>query len=84
MRENRPCGSEGGEGVSPFRPLSRTISVVPPRGLVWGTACSYAIALFLRGGIAACPAPPRPVLLRNFAHSLIGIAGATALGLGVD
>ena len=22
MRENRPCGSEGGEGVSPFRPLS--------------------------------------------------------------
>jgi hypothetical protein len=24
MRENRPCGSEGGEGVSPFRPLSRT------------------------------------------------------------
>ena len=22
MRENRPCGSEGGEGVTPFRPLS--------------------------------------------------------------
>jgi hypothetical protein len=33
MRENRPCGSEGGEGVSPFRPLSRTTSVVPLHGL---------------------------------------------------
>jgi len=29
MRENRTCGSEGGEGVSPSRPLS----VRPPAGI---------------------------------------------------
>ena len=29
MRENRPCGSEGGEGVSPFRPLSSFATAMP-------------------------------------------------------
>ncbi len=45
MRENRPCGSEGGEGVSPFRPLSRTTSVVPLCGLGLGYGLLNAIAL---------------------------------------
>lgn len=29
MRENRTCGSEGGEGVSPSRPLSKGAAINP-------------------------------------------------------
>ena len=29
MRENRTCGSEGGEGVSPSRPLSKARLLSP-------------------------------------------------------
>lgn len=42
MRENRPCGSEGGEGVTPFRPLSAT------RSQLVAVLGAYEICLGLR------------------------------------
>ncbi len=48
MRENRPCGSEGGEGVSPFRPLSSSIEQLM-------TANSLAASLRHKGGFQTRP-----------------------------
>lgn len=55
MRENRPYGSEGGEGVSPSLPLSVGLPVEPTpnadiakkKGLPLSL---YALALFGSGG----------------------------------
>ena len=54
MRENRPCGSEGGEGVSPFRPLSRTTSVVPLRGLGLGYGLLICDSPAFQGEVFRC------------------------------